>query len=242
MIQTNGTREEHTLYSNHIQKEVTFTIYYSSQYTPLIKHHLLLAQDGQDYFNLGKVHRVIEELTKEGTIQPTIIVGIPYSSPKERFSLYHPSQEGQKSYIRFLAEELLPYLDDHLPLLGLAHSRTLIGDSLGGTVSLQAAFTYPNTFGKVIMQSPFVNDDVIHFLEQKPLTTTLSILQTVGTQEDNVFTPTKQWVNFIKDGLKLKEFLSKCPVELHYAEYDGDHTWTNWEKQLEDLLKISLAK
>ncbi|PNB73562.1 hypothetical protein C1X30_34455, partial [Pseudomonas sp. FW305-BF6] len=84
----------------------------------------------------------------------------PYSSPKERFSLYHPSQEGQKKYIRFLAEELLPYLDDHLPLLGLAHSRTLIGDSLGGTVSLQAAFTYPNTFGKVIMQSPFVNDDV----------------------------------------------------------------------------------
>jgi enterochelin esterase-like enzyme len=242
MIQTNGTREEHSLYSGHLKKEITFTIYYSTKYTPLIKHHLLIAQDGQDYFNLGKIHRVVENLIKEGSIQPTIIVGIPYASPEERFSMYHPSQIGQKNYIRFLAEELLPYLDDHLPLLGLAHSRTLIGDSLGGTVSLQAAFTYPNTFGSVIMQSPFVNDDLTEFLNEKKLSTILSIVQTVGTGEDNVFTPSKQWVNFIKDGLRLKELLSTFPVELHYSEYDGDHTWTNWEKQLEDLLKISLAK
>ncbi|MEE6451729.1 alpha/beta hydrolase-fold protein [Gottfriedia acidiceleris] len=242
MIQTNGTREEHTLYSEHIKKEITFTIYYSSMYTPLIKHHLLIAQDGQDYFNLGKVHRVIEKLTKEGSIQPTIVVGIPYSSPEERFKLYHPSQAGQKNYIRFLAEELLPYLDDHLPLLGLAHSRTLIGDSLGGTVSLQAAFTYPNTFGQVIMQSPFVNDDVMEFLKRTKLNSILSIVQTVGKHEENVFTPSKQWVNFVEGGLQLKDSLANFPVELHYAEYEGDHTWTNWEKQLEDVLKISLAK
>lgn len=240
MNQTIGKREEHKLYSQHVQKEFTFTIYFSSQYTPLIKHQLLIAQDGQDYFNLGKVHRVIEKLSKEGAIPPTIVVGIPYSSTEERYKLYHPSQSTQKNYIRFLAEELLPYLDDHLPLLGLAHSRTLIGDSLGGTVSLQAAFTYPNTFGKVVMQSPFVNEDVISFLNDCSLSSILSIYQTVGNEETNVFTPSKQWVNFVKDGLTLKELLAKFPVEYHYSEYDGDHTWTNWEKQLEDLLKLSL--
>jgi enterochelin esterase-like enzyme len=32
-------------------------------------------------------------------------------------------------------------------------ARTLIGDSLGGTVSLMTALDYPNMFGNVIMQS-----------------------------------------------------------------------------------------
>ena len=38
----------------------------------------------------------------------------------------------------------------------------LIGDSLGGTVSFMTALMYPHTFGKVIMQSPFVDETVMN--------------------------------------------------------------------------------
>ena len=43
----------------------------------------------------------------------------------------------------------------------MGYGRALIGDSLGGTVSLLTALQYPHTFGKVIMQSPLVNETVL---------------------------------------------------------------------------------
>ena len=242
MHQHTGVREEHTITSQHLQCSFTFTIYYPNHFSPLLKHELLIAQDGQDYFNLGKVHRVVDQLMKDGVIQPTIIVGLPYESVEERFKHYHPSQPKQTEYIRFLAEELLPYLDQTLPTLSLAHGRTLIGDSLGATVSLQAAFQYPHSFGKVILQSPFVNDTVLQFIKETALPIPLSIYQTVGTEETNVFTPSKQLVNFVEGSHQLKELLQKLTIEYVYEEFEGDHTWTNWEKQLHDLLKLCLKK
>jgi enterochelin esterase-like enzyme len=242
MHQKSGVREEHTIYSQHLQNSFTFTIYYPMQFSPLLKHELLIAQDGQDYFNLGKIHRVVDQLMKDGAIQPTIIVGLPYESVDQRFSFYHPSQPKQTDYIRFLAEELLPFLDHILPTLGLAHGRTLIGDSLGATVSLQAAFQYPHSFGKVILQSPFVNEVVTQFIQETILPVPLSIYQTVGTEETNVLTTSKQFVNFVEGSHQLKDLLQKLSIEYVYQEFEGDHTWTNWEPQLLDLLKLCLRK
>ena len=44
----------------------------------------------------------------------------------------------------------------------MGKGRVLIGDSLGGTVSFMTALMYPHTFGKVVMQSPFVDETVMN--------------------------------------------------------------------------------
>lgn len=53
-------------------------VYLPVNYTPLHKHTVVIAQDGRDYFQLGKAHRVIERLRETEEIDRTIIVGIPY--------------------------------------------------------------------------------------------------------------------------------------------------------------------
>ena len=48
----------------------------------------------------------------------------------------------------------------------MGKGRVLIGDSLGGTVSFMTALMYPHTFGKVVMQSPFVDETVMNLAKE----------------------------------------------------------------------------
>ena len=70
--------EEISFYSASLQEDVTLLVYLPVNYTPLHKHTVVIAQDGRDYFQLGKAHRVIERLRETEEIDRTIIVGIPY--------------------------------------------------------------------------------------------------------------------------------------------------------------------
>ncbi len=70
------------------------------------------------------------------------------------------------AYIRFLAHELAPYIDENYPTYQMGKGRVLIGDSLGGTVSFMTALMYPHTFGKVVMQSPFVDETVMNLAKE----------------------------------------------------------------------------
>ena len=72
--------------------------------------------------------------------------------------MYHPEGDRREAYIRFLAHELVPYMDDNYPTYQIGAGRGLIGDSLAATISLLTALKYPNIFGKVILHSPYVDE------------------------------------------------------------------------------------
>ena len=79
--------------------------------------------------------------------------------------MYHPEGDRREAYIRFLAHELVPYMDDNYPTYQIGAGRGLIGDSLAATISLLTALKYPNIFGKVILHSPYVDDSVLEKVE-----------------------------------------------------------------------------
>ena len=87
-----------------------------------------------------------DELLAKKEIENIIIVGVHYKSLKDRRNKYHPSGEENRAYIRFLAHELIPWLEQEYPTSRIGKSRTLMGDSLAATVSLMTAVKYPNTF------------------------------------------------------------------------------------------------
>jgi enterochelin esterase-like enzyme len=62
MTEQKGTTLVQTIYSQELNEEVTLLIYLPSAYSPLHKYSLLIAQDGKDYFMLGKVTRAVEDL------------------------------------------------------------------------------------------------------------------------------------------------------------------------------------
>jgi enterochelin esterase-like enzyme len=229
MATQKGTMQDYTIYSNALEEEVTLLAYLPSTFSPLHKYSLLIAQDGKDYFMYGKIKSVIEQLMENGEIDRTIVIGIPYHDVKDRYEKYHPNGKKNSQYLRFLAHELIPFLDQTFPTYQIGKGRALIGDSLGGTVSLMAGLLYPHTFGKIAMQSPYIDEDIIAKIRQFSEPSLLQIYHSVGTKETAVKTTDGHVRDFIAPNRKAREAFSEKGFLYKYNEFDGDHAWTYWQ-------------
>ncbi len=235
-----GTTEEISIFSKSLGEEVSLLIYKPANYSPLYKYHLVIAQDGQDYFTLGRISRVIEELLSEKSIPNTILVGIPYKNVRDRREKYHPEGQNHNAYIRFLAHELAPFLDEQFPTYQMGRGRVLIGDSLGGSISLLAGLQYPNTFGKIAMQSPFISEGILKKVSQFQHPHLLQLYQVIGTKETAVETTNGKVKDFLAPNRELAAIVKGKGFESFYEEFEGNHTWTYWQPDLKRALTYIL--
>ncbi|MFD2215449.1 alpha/beta hydrolase [Metabacillus endolithicus] len=238
MSKQTGIIKEHSFYSEALQEELTLLIYLPENYSPLYKYSLLIAQDGQDYFKLGRVGRQVEALVKNEEIEDVIVIGIPYKDVHDRKEKYHPNGSKFKQYVRFLAHELVPYLDSEFPTYQIGFGRALIGDSLGATVSLLTGLAYPNTFGKLILQSPLVNEDVMNAVKEFDSSSKPMIYHQIGKKETEVKTTDGIIQDFLTPNRKLSQLMSEKGFSYTYEEFNGDHTWKYWQPALTPILKL----
>jgi enterochelin esterase-like enzyme len=232
-----GTVQEVLIESAALNEEVQLLIHLPATFSHLYKYSLLIVQDGHDYFRLGRIGKITDELLAKKEIENLIIIGIPYKDVEDRRSKYHPEGEKHRAYIRFLAHELAPYLDREFPTLQMGSTRALGGDSLAGTVSLMAALAYPNTFGKVLLQSPYVNESVLKTAGDFNNNITLDIYHTIGKEEDAAELPNGKIADFLTPNRELKAALSGKSINHMYKEIDGGHTWKYWQPGLKEALK-----
>lgn len=235
-----GKIEEVQFYSEELQEEMELLIYLPSRYSPLYKHNVIIASDGKDYFQLGRIGRVADQLMEEEQIEPVIIVGVPYKTVEERRRLYHPEGDRRKAYSRFLARELIQYIDETYPTFQMGGSRTLIGDSLAASISLLTAAAYPNCFGNVVLHSPFVDEQVLEAVRSVKDPAALSIYHVIGKQETYVPTTADGRLDFLTPNRELHELIIERGFPYFYEELEGDHTWKSWQPDVRRaLLEIS---
>ena len=236
-----GTVQDVTLFSEALQEDMQLLIYIPANYSPLYKYTVLIASDGKDYFQLGRMSRVADELLENKEIENIIIVGVPYKSVEDRRRKYHPSGEQHDAYLRFLAHELVPYLDDKYPTYQIGMGRALIGDSLAATVSLLAAAKYPNIFGKVILHSPMVNEAVLEKVENVRTPHSFSVYHIIGTRENEVKTTSGEIRDFLKPNRILNSLMEEKGFSVFYDEFEGDHTWKHWQPDLKRAIKMNFG-
>ena len=110
------------------------------------------------------VDEVMDSLIKANRIRPCIVVGI-YNTD-DRLTEYFPAKtwlyvpEADRkdakldkltadAYLKFIVEELKPYIDErYRPLTSREHT-FMMGSSMGGLISLYALCEYPQVFGGV---------------------------------------------------------------------------------------------
>ena len=231
-----GKVKDITFFSNSLQEEMELLIYVPANYTPLNKYNILIASDGKDYFQLGGISRLADKLIDDFEIENLIIVGVPYKNIEDRRKKYIPTGEQHEAYLRFLAHELIPYLDNEFSTFQLGSTRGLIGDSMAGTASLLAAIKYPNIFSKAILQSPYVDEHVLQLVEKTPVNNTLSIYHVIGTGEDKVITTDKKIKDFLTPNRHLHNLLLEKGYNTFYEEFNGNHTWKYWKPDLRRAL------
>ncbi|AQQ53894.1 alpha/beta hydrolase [Planococcus lenghuensis] len=237
-----GVIQEVALYSNELQEEMELLIYVPANYSPLYKYTVIIMSDGRDYFQMGRVSRTADALLETNEIENVILVGIPYKSVKDRWEKYHPDGSQHAAYVRFLAHEVVPYLDREYPTYQIGNGRALMGDSLAATVSLLTAIKYPNSFGRVIMHSPMVDETVLEKVKSFTEPHAFSIYHVIGEEETEVPTTQGGRENFLEPNRTLHQLLEQKGFSSFYEEFAGGHTWKYWQRDMERALRLNFGQ
>ena len=140
-------------------------------YEKMEKCSVLYMHDGQMLFDDSvtwnhqewQVDEVIGRLIADGKVPPCIVVAID-NSEEDRINEYFPcktylqlpadvyNQVNVKdftadNYLKFLVEELKPFIDSHYKTFTDREHTAIMGSSMGGLISLYAICEYPQVYG-----------------------------------------------------------------------------------------------
>ncbi len=144
---------------NVLSREIIVWLPPSYDSKPDKYYPVLYMQDGQNIFDPStssfgidwQIDEVADSLIKAKTIDEIIIVGV-YNT-KDRGKEYNNSTLG-KAYIKFLIEELKPFIDRAYRTLPDYKNTGVGGSSSGGLISFIIAWEYPDVFSKAACISP----------------------------------------------------------------------------------------
>ena len=155
-------------------------IYLPPGYNELLSYPVIYCQDGEQFFNFGRIATTLTRLILDEDLEPAIVVGVDVNIAN-RTSEYAPEGERHDAYCQFFADELLPYVESRYPVRTERTERILAGDSLGGTVSLHLALDYPSLFCRVISLSGAFFDITRERIKQEDDLSWLEIYMLIGT-------------------------------------------------------------
>lgn len=121
----------------------------------------------------GNVHMlhvagIVEFLSRNGLMPRMIVIGVGNIDRQRDLSPTHvperPTSGGADNFLKFLREELIPYVDGHYRT---EPYRVLVGHSLGGLFAVHALLTQPDLFQAYIAVSPWLIYDNASILKEE---------------------------------------------------------------------------
>jgi enterochelin esterase-like enzyme len=209
--------------------QITYTVYLPYQYDKLEKYPVVYVTDGYEYLHpeLGKMTTVLDNLIHEKKIKPVVGVFVDNREPVNRANNRRMSELAMNSkYLDFFVNELIPHIELTYTSKGEAKNRAILGTSMGGLTATYFAFTRPDIFGLVGIQSPaFYTKPQIYSLCSNPADPQMKISMTAGLINDTS-----------SESRKMKGILETSSCEYHYREVNEGHSWGNWSRLIDDIL------
>ena len=139
------------------------------KYAVLYMHDGAMLYDAVNSWNKQEwmVDETLGKLIKDGKVRDTIVVGV-WNNGDYRHSEYYPEKTladlspetrdyivknslkdkpQSDNYLKFLVEELKPYIDKNFSTKKDLKNTFIAGSSMGGLISIYAICEYPNVFG-----------------------------------------------------------------------------------------------
>lgn len=167
---SNGKLECHERFVSRYVPPRTVWVWLPAGYSKGDACDVLYMHDGQMLFDAGitwngqewQVDEIAGQLMADSAIRRCIVVGIDNTS--DRLKEYFPTKASQylpdsiqanvhaanllgDNYLRFVVEELKPFIDRQYKPLTTREHTFLMGSSMGGLISLYAVCEYPEVFG-----------------------------------------------------------------------------------------------
>lgn len=221
----------HDLYSAHLDEERTVKIYLPPQAPERHPLPVLYCHDGNEFFTHGRIATLAHERIVDGRLPPLAVVGVAVNLP-QRTNDYSMGGERHTRYMRFIAEECLPFVERHHPELGHSRERRcLAGVSLGAVAGLSALLAFPDLFDRaVLLSGAFLAEAREHISRQSGLSGSRLYMR-VGLGETQAKTPAGTH-DFLAANRSARDLFMAQGAAVNYAERAGTHTWGFWQSEL----------
>ncbi len=195
---TGDIRYHHAVHAPQLNNDRSLIVYLPPGYAGGTERYpVLYMHDGQNLFDAKTsfagvewgVDETAERLIKAGKLPKLIIVGIFNNT--DRMSEYTPFKEGDRggngdAYLAFLVETVKPFIDKTYRTQPGRNTTAIAGSSLGGLISLYAAYKYPDVFGAAGVVSPalgWANEAVPEYVRTHKPAHAPRIWLDMGTEE-----------------------------------------------------------
>ncbi|MDE2833997.1 MAG: alpha/beta hydrolase-fold protein [Bacteroidota bacterium] len=198
-------------------------------------------QDGPDYIEYAHTPAALDHLIESEAIAPILAVFI---SPPNRHQPATPNRATEyglnPDYAHFMAEELVPFVQERYRTIAQPSARLVAGPSFGGLVSAYVPFRHPDIFGLSYSQSGYLSfrgDSLLDAYERSGRKS-VRLFVDIGRYERSVgrgWLPDDE-VDFLAANRRFQDLLAAKGYDFVYREYPEGHTWGNWRAHLMDAL------
>jgi predicted alpha/beta superfamily hydrolase len=157
---------------------------------------VVYVQDKGDLFQPMNGNALIdlEALFAAGKLAELILVGVETKDRSREYTPWYGKALSERrgdfggqgdNYLAFLAQRLKPHIDSEYHTLAGPETTGIIGASLGGLISLYAAYLYPDVFGRIAsISGSFWYEGLMEFMRTSRLECTgRKIYLDVGSEE-----------------------------------------------------------
>ncbi|MFP3420394.1 alpha/beta hydrolase-fold protein [Bacillus sp. SIMBA_154] len=195
----------------------------------------VFVQDGSSLFRTHLLE--IERMIESNTISPIILVGIhPFNrldeyTPWKASSLrsQFPDFKGEaKTYVSFLANDLLPYIKRQYPVKQTCNEHSHVGASLGGLLAIYTLLMHPTLFKNIAsISGSFWYQDFLPFAKQQSIQCVDHLVYlSVGSEEGKGKTSAQQhMLLFTKQlhDLLSQKGMQEWQLQYHIEQGEGHH-------------------
>ncbi len=229
-----GSLDEVIIPSRATGRPQRVTLYRPARFRPTRRYPLMIVHDGGDYLKFASLQTVLDNLIHR---LETAEMVVALTHPGDRLVEYADHEPHE----RFIAEELTPWLERELPLIGEREGRCLMGASFGAVASLSTACRFPGMFGRLLLQSgSFAFTDIGPNPRGPAFEPVVRFMNRYRAQparvSDRVFVSCGRYESLIYENRSFVPILQSTGMEVRFVEARDGHNWENWRDRLREGL------
>lgn len=233
-----GTITSYTIDSEYLNQTRTLFVYQPASQLVGERLPLVIVNNGSDYLNLIDVPALLDRWIADRQLPPMIVTFVPAIDASQDYAL-------NDHYVRFLANELLPFVQRHYGTTDDSTSTIVIGAAAGGRSAVYASISRPDVFGEAASQSGIFSLEDISDIRQTAQLMGSSpggnskIHLIVGTYETNVDTGADRQ-DILAANQLLASALEDAQMETFLDERPEGHSWGFWQWTFRQVLQEML--
>lgn len=219
-----GTVTNHSIYSDVMNQAYSYFVYLPPNYDESGAHHfpVMYLFDGQEYRNFASIQYTADYLINNGLMVDAILV---MQIPRNRNVEYWLNDD----FVEFIADELVPEIDNTYHTIDSPEARAVSGVSLGGLTSTYMCLQRADLFGLCAAQSPayWVDDtQIFDMMNSIGFDPDVKVYMDWGTYEPSIQGP----------AIVARDWFMANGNAVIANEYHEGHSWGQWRAHIDDGL------